>query len=67
MHKVERALAAIGRRFIGGYGSRDADYYLGRSRYRPHIGKKEAARHAGKPDGKMHLTPHEARARKWGD
>ena len=58
MHKVESAIRNIGRRFIGGFRTRTG----GRSKYAPHIGKKEAARHAGKPDGKMHLTPHEAAA-----
>lgn len=28
-----------------------------RSRYMPHIGAKERARHAGKPDGPMHKLP----------
>lgn len=34
----------------------------GGSRYMPHIGAKERARHAGKPDGPMHVTGHERRA-----
>jgi len=33
-----------------------------RSKRTPHIGAKERARHAGKPDGPMHRTPHEHRA-----
>lgn len=32
-----------------------------RSKRMPHIGAKERARHAGKPDGPMHRTPHEHR------
>lgn len=60
MHKLEVALAGIRRRLIGGFDTRK--FGGGRSKYLPHIGRKEAARHAGKPDGKMHLTPHEARA-----
>lgn len=31
--------------------------YDARSRYMPHIGAKERARHAGKPDGVMHAVP----------
>lgn len=31
------------------------------SRYMPHIGAKERARHAGKPDGPMHVTGHDRR------
>lgn len=58
MHKTEQAIRGIGRRFIGGFRTRTG----GRSKYMPHIGAKEAARHAGKPDGKMHLSPHEARS-----
>lgn len=33
-----------------------------RTKRTPHIGAKERARHAGKPDGPMHRTPHEHRA-----
>lgn len=33
-----------------------------RSKYTPHIGAKERARHAGKPDGPMHVTGWERRA-----
>lgn len=53
MNKVVTALAGIGRRFIGGYGSRDAYYYLGRNKYRPHIGAKQRAKYAAMPDGFM--------------
>jgi hypothetical protein len=44
MHKVEVALASIGRRLIGGFRTRDAWYYARRSYYRPHQGKREIAR-----------------------
>lgn len=46
MHKigVVAALASIGRRFIGGYDTRDARYYYGRSKYMPHQGAREIAR-----------------------
>jgi hypothetical protein len=39
--KIEKALAAIGRRFIGGYRTRD---YVRNSRWMPHQGKREIAR-----------------------
>lgn len=54
------ALAGIKRRFIGGFRTRS--HLAGRSKYMPRLGAKERARHAGKPDGLMHLTPHEHRA-----
>jgi hypothetical protein len=38
------ALAATGGGFIGGYRTRDARYYSGRSKYMPHQGKREIAR-----------------------
>jgi hypothetical protein len=38
------ALTLAGRRFIGGYRTRDARYYHGRSRYMPHQGAREIAR-----------------------
>ncbi len=53
MNKIERALAGIGRRLIGGFGTRDARYYLGRNRYRPHIGAKQIAKYSRLPDGFM--------------
>ena len=33
------------------------DGHIGPSCYMPHIGAKERARHAGKPDGVMHAVP----------
>lgn len=36
--------------------------YYSTSRYMPHIGAKERARHAGKPDGPMHVTGWQRRA-----
>ena len=53
MHPVVKALAGIHRHFIGGFRTRRS----GTSRYMPHIGAKERARHAGKPDGVMHAVP----------
>jgi len=38
------ALTMAGRRFIGGYRTRDAHYYYGRSRYMPHQGARKIAR-----------------------
>ena len=49
---VEKALAGIRRHFIGGFRTRSAR--AGKSKYMPHLGAKERARHAGKPDGLMH-------------
>lgn len=53
-HKVVGILAATGKRLIGGFGTR-AQY--SRSKYMPHIGDKERARHAGKHDGVVHGQP----------
>jgi hypothetical protein len=50
---IALALATIGRRFIGGYKTRDARYYLGRNRYRPHIGAKQIAKYSKLPEGFM--------------
>lgn len=54
---IAMALLGISLSFIGGYRGRK---YSGdtRSRYTPHIGAKERARHAGKPDGAMHGLPY---------
>lgn len=49
---IQTALRGIGRAFIGGYRTRSLR--AGRSKYMPHLGVKERARHAGKPDGAMH-------------
>lgn len=38
------ALAAIGRRFIGGYRSRSNAWNLKQSKYMPHQGEQEKAR-----------------------
>lgn len=57
---IQTALRGIGRHFIGGYRTRSSR--AGKSKYQPHIGIKERARHQGKPNGAMHLTPHEHRA-----
>lgn len=51
---VVAALAGIRRSLIGGFRTRRGNY----SGHKPHIGAKERARHAGKPDGDMHTTPH---------
>lgn len=56
--KVETALTGIGRRLLGGFRTRSAT--AGRSKYMPHLGTKERARHAGKPDGLMHNPTKEA-------
>ena len=51
-HRVVSAIAATGRRFLGGFGTR-------RPSNKVHFGNggaKEHARHASKPDGLMH-TP----------
>lgn len=53
MHPVVAALGRIHRQFIGGFRTRRPK----RSRHMPHIGAKERARHAGKPDGVMHAVP----------
>ena len=53
MHPVVAALGLIHRQFIGGFRTRRPKP----SRYMPHIGTKERARHAGKPDGAMHAVP----------
>lgn len=50
MHPVVAALGLIHRQFIGGFRTRRPKP----GRYMPHIGAKERARHAGKPDGAMH-------------
>lgn len=50
MKGLVAALASIGRRFIGGYRGR---VYNSRSRYVPHIGKKQRAKYAAMPDGFM--------------
>lgn len=60
MHPAEAAIRQIGRRFLGGFRTRQDR--RGRSKYMPHIGAKERARHAGKPDGPMHVTGHQRRA-----
>ena len=52
--KVVSALLGIRRTFIGGFGTRLEKQARKGSRYMPHIGAKERARHAGKPDGAMH-------------
>ena len=52
MNRVERALAGIGRRFIGGFKTRDARYYYRRSPM-PHIGAKQRAKYSAMPDGFM--------------
>ena len=41
---------------------RPVTYHLRASRYMPHIGAKERARHAGKPEGAMHVTGHQRMA-----
>lgn len=53
MHPVVAALRGIHRQFIGGFRTRRPKP----GRYMPHIGAKERARHAGKPDGVMHAAP----------
>lgn len=53
MHPVVAALRGIHRQFIGGFRTRRPKH----SRYVPHIGAKERARHAGEPDGVMHAAP----------
>lgn len=40
-----------------GHERRARSFTAGRSKYTPHIGNKERARHAGKPDGPMHGLP----------
>ena len=52
---IVTALRGIGRAFIGGYRSRSRR--AGKSKYMPHLGAKERARHAGKPDGRMDQSP----------
>jgi len=46
----------------GGGPGRVRSFTAGRSKYVPHVGKKERARFARWPDGKMHVTGHERRA-----
>lgn len=53
MHPAVAALGLIHCQFIGGFRTRRPKH----SRYMPHIGAKERARHAGKPDGVMHAAP----------
>lgn len=49
-HPAVLALKSIHRSFIGGFRTRGPQA----SKYMPHLGKKEHARHAGRPDGVMH-------------
>lgn len=53
--KLTTSLASIGRRLIGGFGTRRL--CANGSKYMPHTGSKERARHAGNPDGAMHGLP----------
>lgn len=69
-HPVERALANIGRRLIGGFRTTKYNPYRGWNRYHGNriqgrLGARERARHAGKPDGLMHRSPVVVRSNDW--